>query len=142
MLSKKTSKWWKTMIEIAYLLDTNAAVALLENDPVMTALVTAQPIVYLSSIVIGELYYGAEKSSRVEANIERISHFLGQGIILYCDAQTARWYGRINHQLRSQGSPIPQNDVWIAATALQHDLTLLTRDGHFDHVAGLKKAAW
>jgi tRNA(fMet)-specific endonuclease VapC len=58
------------------------------------------------------------------------------------DKDTARFYGTVVMQLRRKGRPIPQNDMWIAATALQHNLTLLTKDTHFDEVNGLAREAW
>ena len=60
--------------------------------------------------------------------------------ILVCDTETARQYGRIKVELRRKGRPIPENDMWIAAVALQHGLTLATRDAHFDAIDGLTVA--
>jgi tRNA(fMet)-specific endonuclease VapC len=54
----------------------------------------------------------------------------------------ARFYGRVSHQLRVKGRPIPQNDIWIAALAIQHNLTVLTRDSHFAEVDGLATQSW
>jgi tRNA(fMet)-specific endonuclease VapC len=62
--------------------------------------------------------------------------------VLGCDTATARQYGRIKNALRARGRPIPDNDIWIAAIALQHDLTLLSRDRHFGAVAGLVVETW
>jgi len=58
--------------------------------------------------------------------------------MLLPDLETARHYAEVNQNLRRRGTPIPTNDIWIAALALQHDLTLDTRDKHFQHVPGLK----
>ena len=62
--------------------------------------------------------------------------------LLSHDLETARRYGQVQHALRLKGKPIPQNDAWIAAIALQFDLPLVTRDRHFEHVDGLKIVAW
>jgi tRNA(fMet)-specific endonuclease VapC len=62
--------------------------------------------------------------------------------VLVCDVETARHYGRVRNELRRKGRPIPENDIWIAATARQHDLILVTRDPHFDEVEGLPIEAW
>ncbi|MEL6327573.1 MAG: PIN domain-containing protein, partial [Cyanobacteria bacterium J06626_23] len=62
--------------------------------------------------------------------------------VLDCDSDTARWYGIVKDRLRAKGRPLPENDIWIASTALQHNLTLATRDAHFHHVEGLKLAQW
>jgi len=126
----------------SYLLDTNAAIAALNGDSAVLKLVDEAETVYVPSIVLGELYYGAEKSGRVEANIQHIDEFANRRLVLNCDRETARWYGRIEFALRSKGQPIRQNDTWIAAIARQHNLTLLTRDAHFNEVDGLSVQAW
>ena len=98
--------------------------------------------VFLPSIVLGELYFGARKSSQAAANIVRIDEFAAAIAILPCDATTARLYGDIKAALRSQGRPIPENDIWIAAVAQQYGLSLATRDEHFSHVAGVAVETW
>lgn len=65
-----------------------------------------------------------------------------RSIVLGCDAETARRYGEVKNGLRQKGRPIPENDIWIAAIALQYDLTLVARDVHFGEVDGLKVEAW
>ncbi len=125
-----------------FLLDTVAAVARLNEDETIIKLLNTDVPVSIPVIVLGELYAGAENSSRVEANIEKIGKFASGATVLSCDDQTARHYGRIAQQLRKKGRPIPQNDVWIAALAMQHNLTLLTRDEHFSNIGGLLTAKW
>ncbi len=68
----------------------------------------------------------------------RIDEFAAANVILSCDAETGRWYGEIKNDLRQKGRPIPENDLWIAALAMQHDLLLVTRDGHFSVAKRLK----
>jgi len=127
----------------AYLLDTNAVVARLNGDNEIIRFIeeNADEILF-TSIVLGELYYGAEKSQRVEENIQKIDNLIRGRIVLNNDTQTARLYGRIHQQLRAKGRPIPQNDIWIAATAIQHDLILLTRDQHFNEIDALSTQNW
>lgn len=125
-----------------YLLDTNAAIAVLNKDVSVQPYLIPTHELRLSSISLGELYFGAEKSNRVAENILRIDAFIAQRTILSCDGSTARIYGRIRQQLRAKGRPIPENDYWIAAIALQHNLTLLTRDAHFGEVDELTAAGW
>ncbi len=72
-----------------------------------------------------------------EGRLQQLLQLQGVGI-LFLDAETARYYADIWHVLRSQGTRIPTNDIWIAALAIQHDLTLDTRDKHFGQVPGLK----
>jgi len=62
--------------------------------------------------------------------------------VLACDTETAREYGQIKNSLRAKGKPIPENDIWIAAIAIQYDLTLVTRDGHFTEIEGLATETW
>jgi tRNA(fMet)-specific endonuclease VapC len=125
-----------------YLLDTNAAIAVLNRDPAILPFLVPTNNLLLSSISLGELYYGAEKSKRNAENIQRIEAFIAQRTILSCDGSTARVYGHIRQQLRAKGRPIPENDYWIAAIVLQNSLTLLTRDAHFNEVDGLAAAGW
>ena len=124
------------------LLDTNIVIALSVNDSSVLERLEEDVIVYLSSIVLGELFFGAYGSARVEENLIRIAEFAATNTVLACDTDTARYYGKIKSSLRRAGSPIPENDIWIAATARQHDLTVVSRDAHFDHVEGLETVVW
>jgi tRNA(fMet)-specific endonuclease VapC len=114
----------------------------LAEDPAVTERVTEAAEVFASSIVIGELYYGARKSTRVESNVQIVHQFAAANRVLGCDSTTAQHYGEIKNSLRQKGRPIPENDIWIAATAKQHDLTVASRDNHFDYVDGLSIAHW
>jgi tRNA(fMet)-specific endonuclease VapC len=125
-----------------HLLDTNVVVALLNGEAEVTARIDALPEVFLSIAVLGELYFGAANSGRPEANAARVSDFAGTCTLVVPDAETARRYGQLRVELKKKGRPIPENDLWIAASALQHGLTLATRDLHFGHVAGLDIEAW
>jgi tRNA(fMet)-specific endonuclease VapC len=86
--------------------------------------------------------YGARKSAKAGANLARIDEFAAAVQILSNDAVTARLYGEIRDRLRLKGRPIPENDIWIAATAVQHGLPLATRDDHFKEVEGLAIENW
>ncbi len=90
----------------------------------------------------GELCYGARKSGRVEANLARVNELVDNSTILVCDTETAQQYGEVKNNLRLKGRPLPENDVWIAALSLQHNLILVTRDAHFQEVENLKTIAW
>ena len=100
------------------------------------------PRVLISVVVLGELYYGAQKSRRVDENLRRINRLLTEAVLLENDAGTAFEYGLIRNELRLQGRPIPENDLWVAAAARQHGLVLVSRDNHFTYVEGLKLEAW
>ena len=125
-----------------YLLDTNVVIALFANDSAVKNNLAKADEVFIPSIAIGELCFGARKSARVEENLERIDEFVANNVVLACDAETARRCGEIKNVLRVKGHPIPENDIWIAAIALQHDLTLATRDTHFGEIENLRVIAW
>ncbi len=123
------------------LIDTNAAAAYLNGDSVLAQLLLENAVV-ISFVVLGELYYGAEHSTRREQNLARIKTFADGRVVIGCDEQTADHYGRIKSALRLSGRPIPHNDVWIAEQAIQHALAVVTRDAHFQHVQNLNVQAW
>ncbi len=125
-----------------YLLDTNLVIALFAEDRSVQQHLSEAGEVFISSIVLGELYYGARKSAHVETNLTRIEEFASRMSLLGCDQDTARHYGRIKNLLRAKGRPIPENDIWIAAIAEQHQLVLAARDGHFQEVEGLSVEVW
>jgi len=125
-----------------FLIDTNIVIALFANDSAVQHYFSNAIEVFTPAIVLGELYYGAYKSSRVKENTARISEFASDNAVLLCDTVTAQWYGQIKDGLRKKGRPIPENDVWIAAIAVQYDLTLVTRDDHFREIDGLHVERW
>lgn len=127
---------------VDYLLDTNAVVALLNNEPAIETALTPPNTGLIPIIAVGELLFGAEKSARVEANVKRTMSYIDQRTVLGCDIETATWYGKVAQRLRAKGRPIPQNDMWIAAITLRYDLTLMTKDEHFSEVEGLKVQGW
>ena len=125
-----------------FLLDTNIIIALFAPESVIQKhLITAQAV-FVPAIVLGELYYGARNSERVEENVTRIENFAAVNQILHCDAKTAQYYGLIKQKLRQKGQPIPENDIWIAAIAQQYELTLVSRDQHFSKIDGLQIETW
>lgn len=123
------------------LLDTNIVAAILNQEAGTIARLDGLSI-YVPIIVVGELVFGAKKSGRVQENLNRIDTFVNRVQLLPCDRGTADRYGDVKLLLRRKGRPIPENDIWIAAVALQHDLTLVTRDQHFTEVDGLKMEIW
>lgn len=125
-----------------YLLDTNIVIALFAGEPSILDHLKDASEVYIPSVVIGELYYGAHKSSQARQNLRRIETLIARSSILACDAVTAFHYGSIKDQLRKKGKPIPENDIWIAAIALQFNSTLVSRDEHFSAVPELVVEHW
>ena len=120
------------------LLDTNIVIAFFANDKVVEQAVARVKPVSVPAIVLGELYSGARKSGLVEQNLARIDEFASGVKVLSCDLETARQYGIIRQALRVIGRPIPEHDVWIAAVAIQHDLTLVLRGGNSPSVYAAK----
>ena len=93
-------------------------------------------------IVLGEFRYGIAQS-RYRATYERwLTSHLGHFDVLAVTDETAISYAMVRIGLKSKGTPIPANDAWIAALALQHELPVLSRDRHFDAVAQLRRHAW
>ena len=125
-----------------FLLDTNIVSALFKDDPAIHKRLIQRPMVLVSSVVLGELYYGAQKSSRLDKNLRQINRFMTTAAVLETDAETAYEYGLLRNELRIKGRPIPENDIWIAASARQHNLTLVSRDRHFAEVENLRWEQW
>ena len=125
-----------------YLLDTNIVIRMLVGDMAIQEKMQNGNNLFLASPVVGELCYGAQKSGKVTENLHRVNTLVEDYIFLPCDLETAQWYGIIKDKLRRKGRPIPNNDLWIAAIALQYDLILVTRDSHFDQVESLQTEYW
>lgn len=87
--------------------------------------------------VVGELRFGALGSRAPARRLAEIERLFGGASILASDVETARVYAEVRHRLKSAGRPLPENDIWIAATCLQYGLPLLTLDRHFNEVEGL-----
>ncbi len=124
-----------------FLLDTNIVIAFLTGDETLQGPSPASEL-YISTIAMGELYYGALNSTKVDENIQRLEEFFRDAVSVPCDGGTARMYGEIKLSLRKKGRPIPDNDIWIAASAMEHSLTLVSRDEHFHNVDRLNVVRW
>jgi tRNA(fMet)-specific endonuclease VapC len=125
-----------------FLLDTNIVIAIFAKEAKMQAHLVSATEVFVPTIVLGELYYGAHKSSRLAENIAKINEFAANSVVLVSDTAKAQSYGEIKNALRAKGRPIPENDIWIAAIAMQYNLALVTRDSHFGEVDGLVIETW
>ncbi len=120
-----------------YLLDTNIVIRLFSGDKVVVNWLMKAPEIYIPSIVLGELFYGAQKSSNVASNTIKINEFSSHTTVLPCDGETAKHYGEIKNRLKKKGKPIPENDIWIGAIAKQHNIPLVSLDQHFQEIEGL-----
>ena len=124
------------------ILDTVAVSARLDGDQKLIALLRPAPRHQIPSIVLGEYRYGLMRS-RHRARLETLLTELEEASeVLAVDAQTAATYARIRESLRVKGHPLPENDVWIAALAVQHEQPIASLDGHFDAVGGVKRIGW
>ena len=130
----------------SFLLDTNIIIGIFASDESIIAKLleaaTNNLLIYIPVIAIGELYYGAEQSQKKENNRKQIEELVKVSEVLECDEETAVYYGKIKSQLKLQGKPIPENDIWIAALCKQFNLTLATRDNHFKHIPDIELAEW
>jgi tRNA(fMet)-specific endonuclease VapC len=101
-----------------FLLDPNIAIAFLEGESSVRQRFAEVQAIFVSSIVLGELYFGADKSARVEANLARIEDLARITNVLVGDEDTTQQYGQIKNQLRAKGRALTENDIWIAAIAI------------------------
>jgi tRNA(fMet)-specific endonuclease VapC len=125
-----------------FLLDTNILVAALGGDSDVVNRIDDADQCFISTIVLGEILYGALNSSNPDSNLKNLATFTLKTGFLPCNEETARLYGDIKTALRQKGKPIPDNDIWIAASAQQHTLALATRDAHFTEVDDLEQTNW
>lgn len=122
-----------------YLLDTNIAILVLNRKLDLFSLQDGHSDFYLCLTTVGELHFGAAKSQQTEVNVTRIERLLTVCPLIPQNAHTGYHYGQVKAGLQRKGRPIPENDIWIAATAMQYGLVLATNDRHFDHVEGLQR---
>ncbi len=124
------------------ILDTNALSALADGDPGLEAVIQEAATLTLPVVVLGEYRYGI-RHSRHRIRYEMWLAGLLKGVrILPIEALTTEYYSTVRSELRQSGTPIPSNDVWIAALARQHELQVLSKDRHFDAVPKLRRASW
>ncbi len=123
------------------MLDTNAYTAFRAGDARVRDRIARADAVGFSAIVAGELLYGFRHGARTGENLADLERFLASPWVRFLEVGyiTADRFGRISASLRRSGTPIPTNDIWIAAQALEHGADLLSFDRHFEHVPGL---AW
>lgn len=123
-------------------LDTNRYSDFWNGEAEVVRTIEGAESVYVPFVVLGELRSGFLNGSRSAENERVLRRFLNKPDthILLPDEATTLHYASIYHQLRVRGTPIPINDVWIAALVLQHGLALYARDKHFDHLPQLARA--
>ena len=122
-----------------FLLDTNGYVGFKLGHQELVAYLARAERIFMSPIVLGELMFGFRNGSRCEQNMDELDRFVSHPVVEPIDltAISADRYARIAAQLRKQGTPIPANDIWIAAQTMETGAELVTLDHHFENVQGL-----
>ena len=111
--------------------DSNIVIKILNNDLEIIAKFNQFKEYFITSISLGELYFGAAKSMRASENTKTIDLLSANSRILNADAKSAKEYGIIKSELKKRGNPVPENDLWIAAICRANDCTLAPLDKHF-----------
>ena len=124
------------------IVDTNALSAAADNDPAVIAALARAEQMAIPVIVLGEYRYGIAQSRNRTTYESWLNGLLQDCFVLDVTEPTTHHYADIMLELKRKGKPIPSNDLWIAALCRQHSLPLLSRDRHFDLVAGTKRIAW
>ena len=123
------------------LLDTNAYSSLMRGDDQTAVIVRSATEILMSAVVLGELLYGFRHGSRYQRNTDDLRGFVKNPYVFFLPVGqiTADHYSRIAASLRANGTPIPSNDVWIAAHTMETGANLVSADRHFDFVEGIAR---
>lgn len=121
------------------LIDTNIYTAFKRNQPDIVELFRTLDYIGLDITVLAELYSGFRGGNREKKNRKEIEAFINSDRVhlLFHDADTSDFYAQIFYRLKKNGTPIPTNDIWIAAAAMQNGLAMVTLDTHFEYIEGL-----
>ena len=121
------------------MLDTSAYVGFKRNVIEMVEIIAGAELILFSPVVLGELMFGFRNGTRFKKNMSDFNNFLDHEAVglVQMGRTTSDRYSRIAAQLKQQGTPIPTNDIWIAALAFQHGYKLFSRDQHFNLIPGL-----
>ena len=121
------------------MLDTSAYVGFKRNITEMVEIIVKSEIVLFSPVVLGELMFGFRSGNKFKKNMYDLNEFLNHAVVELVDMGkiTSDRYSRIATQLKQQGTPIPTNDIWIAAQSMEHGAELISSDQHFEKISGL-----
>ena len=121
------------------LLDTNTYTELARGNASALSKVQRATHILLTFVTLGELRAGFAAGNKAQQNEKVLQKFLASSRVkvIYPDSETTHYYARIYAQLRKAGSPIPANDLWIAALSMQHVVPLYTLDAHFKKVESI-----
>ena len=124
------------------ILDTNALSAAADGDPAALEVVASAERLSVPVIVLGEYRFGIAQSRHRTDYENWLREWVAAVTVFDIDEETTHFYAAIGLELKRKGKPIPANDLWIAALCRQHALPLLSRDRHFDLVAGIQRVEW
>ncbi len=121
------------------MLDTSAYVGFKRNITEVVEIIVKSEILLFSPVVLGELMFGFRSGTKFKKNMYDLNEFLNHDVVELLDMGkiTSDRYSRIATQLKQQGTPIPTNDIWIAAQSIEHGAELITSDQHFEKISGL-----
>ena len=121
------------------MLDTSAYVGFKRNAAETVEIIVRAELILFSPVVLGELMFGFRNGTRFKENMKDLNSFLEHEAVelVQVGKITSDRYSRIAAQLKRQGTPIPTNDIWIAAQTMEHGAELITSDQHFDRINGL-----
>ena len=128
-------------MEVRVALDTNRLTDLFQGDAALAERLGLCDEVWIPLVVLAEIkagFLGGTERHRNEILLRKLLSKTTVGVLLP-DRETAEYYARLFVQLKRAGTPVPDNDLWIAAIALQHDLLLITRDKHFKNIPQLPR---
>ena len=120
-------------------LDTSAYVGFKRNEVEMVKFIVSAELILFSTVVLGELMFGFRNGMRFEEDMDDLNRFLNHEAVELAQIGkiTSDRYSRIAALLKQQGTPIPTNDIWIAAQTMEHGAELITSDHHFERISGL-----
>jgi tRNA(fMet)-specific endonuclease VapC len=124
------------------IMDTNGLSAVADGDAALEPILRKAAEVAVPVIVLGEYRYGIQQSRDRQRYEQWLKESIRNYRVLDVDEETATFYAALRSELSRAGTPIPSNDVWIAALCRQHSLSLLSRDRHFDLVRGVERIGW
>jgi len=124
------------------ILDTNALSAWAEGDRAIEPVLRSATEMMIPAVVLGEFEFGIRQSRHYRRYADWLHSNLGSVEVVAIDRDVAHAYGAVRLELKKAGTPIPINDTWIAAIARHRGLPVISRDVHFDAVAGIQRVSW
>ncbi len=125
------------MVKEKVALDTNVVIDIFNNKQNTIALLANYQTIYLPITVCGELLFGAKNSAKSRENEQKCHQFISNCHLLNINELIAEEYAKTRKELKDKGKPIPENDIWIAATCLVNNIPLATLDSDFNHINDL-----